>query len=212
MHLDLLPNTSQITRCHLELAYQFILPDDPSAPFTLYCQPDHHPCDSYTLSKCSAIYTACLCVCLLLVDKCLYKDKISHLLYFELFLCKYREPWAVVKKSFMLVWCYHQLHLPQLSCQSRLLTNDTGDNEMILGAMHRTSGIYLKVEENPRNRSKENVWWRLCNQSWGPLPTNDINMIAQHIREGEGRKAEKDGKHMFWTVVNGVVVCSQKKL
>ena len=31
------------------------------------------------------------------------------------------------------------------------VTNDKGDNEMMPGAVHRSPGIYLKAEENPRN-------------------------------------------------------------
>jgi hypothetical protein len=29
------------------------------------------------------------------------------------------------------------------------VVNDKGDNEMIVGAVHRSHGIYLKAEENP---------------------------------------------------------------
>ena len=36
-----------------------------------------------------------------------------------------------------------------LSRVSRLLANDKGDNEMIPGAVHRSPGIYLTVEESP---------------------------------------------------------------
>jgi hypothetical protein len=31
------------------------------------------------------------------------------------------------------------------------VANDKDDNEMILGAVHRSPGIYLTSEENPRN-------------------------------------------------------------
>ena len=40
-------------------------------------------------------------------------------------------------------------HLPRVSRQSYLLANDKGDNEMILGAVYRSPGIYLTAEENP---------------------------------------------------------------
>ena len=30
------------------------------------------------------------------------------------------------------------------------VANDKGDNEMILGAVHRSPGIFLRAEENPR--------------------------------------------------------------
>ena len=59
------------------------------------------------------------------------------------------------KKNFKLVWRCHQLlsgflikgHLPRASLQSN---NDKGDNEMISGAVHRSPGIYLTAEEDPR--------------------------------------------------------------
>ena len=57
-------------------------------------------------------------------------------------------------KSFMLMWQCHQLlcrflandHLSQMSCQ---LANYKGDNEVKLGAVHRSPDIYLTAEENP---------------------------------------------------------------
>ena len=41
-------------------------------------------------------------------------------------------------------------HLSRVSRQSRLSANDKGDNEMKLEDMHRSPGISLTVEENPR--------------------------------------------------------------
>ena len=35
------------------------------------------------------------------------------------------------------------------------VTNDKGDNEMILGAVHRSPGICLTAEENPSNLHTE---------------------------------------------------------
>ena len=60
----------------------------------------------------------------------------------------------VVRIPSKLVWRCHQLlsrflandHLPRMSSQS---ANDKGDNEMILGAVHRSPGIYLTAEEIP---------------------------------------------------------------
>ena len=65
------------------------------------------------------------------------------------------------KKIFKLVWRYQQVMsrflangpLPQMSRQSRLSTNDKGDNEMISGVVHKFSGIYLTAEETPENLS-----------------------------------------------------------
>ena len=44
-------------------------------------------------------------------------------------------------------------NLPRVSCQSRLSANDKGDNEMIPGDMHRSSGIYLTAKKNPKETS-----------------------------------------------------------
>ena len=56
-------------------------------------------------------------------------------------------------------WRCHQLlsaflgkgHLPRVSYQSRLSADERGNNEMIPGAVHRSPGICLTVEENPGN-------------------------------------------------------------
>ena len=40
-------------------------------------------------------------------------------------------------------------HLSQVSYQSHLSANDKGNNEVTLGAVHRSPGIYLMAEENP---------------------------------------------------------------
>ena len=45
------------------------------------------------------------------------------------------------------------------------VTNDKGDNEMILGAVHRSSGIYLTAEENPRKPQLDRLMKGLCDQS-----------------------------------------------
>ena len=72
------------------------------------------------------------------------------------------------------------------------VTNDKVDNEMILGAVHRSPGICLTAKENPRFISQETIWWRVCATSyclkWGPFPTNGVSSIALHIRKGAGRK------------------------
>ena len=76
-------------------------------------------------------------------------------------------------KSFKLVWRCHQLlsgfvtkgHLPRVSGQSRLSANDKGDNEMILGVVHRSSGICLTAEENSGKPQLGDRRWRHCYQS-----------------------------------------------
>ena len=72
------------------------------------------------------------------------------------------------------------------------VANDKGDNEMILRAVHRSPGICLTAEENPRKPQLEDgPMMGLCDQSspkWGQFPPNEANRIAQHVRKGERRK------------------------
>ena len=71
------------------------------------------------------------------------------------------------KKKLQLVWRCHQLlsgflskdHFPRVS-----VANDKGDNEIILGAVHRSHGICLTAEENPRKpQLGYRVFWILQN-------------------------------------------------
>ena len=66
---------------------------------------------------------------------------------------------------------------------------------MIPGAVHRSPGICLTTEENPRKlqlgrRPSDATSHRL---KWGPLPLKEVSRIVQHVRKGEGRKEGKDG-------------------
>ena len=65
-------------------------------------------------------------------------------------------------------------------------TNDKDDNEMILGAVHRSPGICLTAEENPRKPQLVAV--RPVRLKWGPVPPNEVGRIAQHVRKGEEKK------------------------
>ena len=61
------------------------------------------------------------------------------------------------------VWVQANSPLPWVSCQSHLLANDKGDNEMIPGAVHRSPGVYLIAEANLRklqlgDRMMKAVW------------------------------------------------------
>ena len=64
------------------------------------------------------------------------------------------EPWAEEKKSLKQVWRCHQLlsaslanvHLPRVSYQSRLSSDDKGNNEIIPEAVRGSSDIYLTAE------------------------------------------------------------------
>ena len=54
------------------------------------------------------------------------------------------------------------------------VANDKGDNEMILGAVHRSPGIWLTAEENPRKPQLGDRLMKGCATShrlkWGPFP------------------------------------------
>ena len=71
------------------------------------------------------------------------------------------------------------------------VANDKGDNKMILLAVHRSPGICLTAEGNPR---KPQLGDRLMKGyvtshrlKLGPFPPNEVGRIAQHVRKGEGR-------------------------
>ena len=56
--------------------------------------------------------------------------------------------------------------LARVSRQSRMLTNDKGDNEMIPGAEQRSLGIYLSDEEKPgKPQLGDRLMKGLCEQS-----------------------------------------------
>ena len=70
------------------------------------------------------------------------------------------EPWAAAKKkknlSFSVVVPPAPVRVPSQRplapsvASVTSVANDKGDNEMILGAVHRSPGIRLTAEENPR--------------------------------------------------------------
>ena len=66
------------------------------------------------------------------------------------------------------------------------------NNRVILGAVHRSPGICLIVEENPRKPElRDRLMKGLCDQSspqMGPFTPNEVSKIAQHVKKGEGRK------------------------
>ena len=45
------------------------------------------------------------------------------------------------------------------------VANDKGDNEMILGAVHRSPGICHTAEENPRKQARDRLMKGMCDQS-----------------------------------------------
>ena len=115
------------------------------------------------------------------------------------------NPWAMgcSKKSFMLVWCgatspVHVCsngYLPWGSCQYRLSANDKGDNEMKPRALYRFSWHLLYGWGKPQLVSNENYVTSHC-LKWELLP-HDVCRIAQHVKEGEGRKEGMDGTNCY---------------
>ena len=83
------------------------------------------------------------------------------------------------------------------------VVNDKGDNEMILGAVHRSPGICLTAEENPRKPQLGDCPMKgLCNQSSPQMesfPLNEVGRIVQHVKEGDGRKEGKDEEGTIFT-------------
>ena len=78
------------------------------------------------------------------------------------------------QKNFTLLWQCQQLlsrvpnqrPLASSVASVTLIANDKGDNEMILGAVHRSPGICLTVEENPRKPQLGDPLMKgLCDQS-----------------------------------------------
>ena len=64
---------------------------------------------------------------------------------------------------------------------------------MISGAVHRSPGICLIAEENPRKISSRRQSDEGYCFKWGFLPPNEFGRIAQHVRKGEGRKERRKG-------------------
>ena len=59
---------------------------------------------------------------------------------------------------------------------------------MISGDVHRYPDIYLTAERNPvKPQLGDNLMKNFTPQTC-PLPPQDVESIAQHVREGEGRK------------------------
>jgi hypothetical protein len=67
---------------------------------------------------------------------------------------------------------------------SRQLTDYEGGNEMC------TYLLAFTLARTPSNES----FTTSHRARRGPLPPNEVDRIAQHVREGEGRKEGKDGE------------------
>ena len=89
-------------------------------------------------------------------------------------------------------------HLHRVSRQSCLSANDKGVNEMILGAVQRSPrALKLRktLEISARRQSYDD--WATCHRvNWGPLPTNEVDRIAQHFRKEEVKDGGLDQNDM----------------
>jgi hypothetical protein len=109
------------------------------------------------------------------------------------------------QKSFKLVWWCHQVlsgflangYLPRVSRQSRRSLMIRVVVKWSWGLCTDLLAIALQPRKTPENLSLETVWWRGCATShrlkWDTFPPNEVGRIAQHVRNGEGRKKGKDG-------------------
>jgi hypothetical protein len=81
------------------------------------------------------------------------------------------------------------------------VANDKGDNEMILGAVHRSSGICLTAEENARKPHivdhQLKGLWNQSSPHMGSFPPIEVGRIAHYVREGE-RKKEINKERTGW--------------
>ena len=65
------------------------------------------------------------------------------------------------------------------------------------GDVHRSSGIYLKTEqETSASKQSDEGCVTTLSLKWGPLPPNDVGMIVECVRVGEERK-EREKESYF---------------
>ena len=80
--------------------------------------------------------------------------------------------------------------VPSVACHCR----DKGDNEMMLGAVHRSPVTCLTAEENPGKPQQGNLLMKGYATShrlkWGLLSLNEVGRITQHWRKEKTRGKE----------------------
>ena len=94
----------------------------------------------------------------------------------------------------LICWCHWILseflvkcHLLRVSRQSRLSANAKGDNEMIPGGVHRSPGIYLTAEENPRiSQLGGRLMKAVQVLRW--VSYLQMTSVGLHVTEGKERK------------------------
>ena len=90
--------------------------------------------------------------------------------------------------------------MPRESCQSRLLANDKGDNEMILGTVYDFLAFTLRLRKpwkTSARRSSDEGFATSDHHKWDRLTPDDVGRIVQHVKKGEGRKNEMDGEDLL---------------
>ena len=123
------------------------------------------------------------------------------------------------QKNVQLVWrCHHLLSgfqrplAPSVASVSSA-ANDKGDDEMILGAVHRSPGICLTAEENSR---KPQLGGRLMKGDVRPViasngvPFLQMSSVGSHStsgREKEGKK-ERAGRWSYVWMVTNFINCT----
>ena len=107
------------------------------------------------------------------------------------------------QKRLKLVWRYHQLlsgfltygHLPRVSRQPRLSSNDKINNDMIPGGCVKISWHLPYSCLKPRESSARRPSMKVATShrlKWAPFTPNVVGRIAQHIRKLEGMKKGKN--------------------
>ena len=77
-----------------------------------------------------------------------------------------KKPKANVVVAPTVVWVPSQRSLAPSVALVTSVANDKGDNEMVLGAVHRSSGFFLTAEDNSRKpQLGDRLMKGLCNQS-----------------------------------------------
>ena len=75
------------------------------------------------------------------------------------------------------------------------VANSKGDNEMILGAVHRSPEICLTAEENPRKAQLgDSLMKGLCDQSSPQMGLLQMRSVRSHSTSGREKEGNKERK------------------
>ena len=76
-----------------------------------------------------------------------------------------------------------------MSRQSRVSTNDKGDNKMIPEAVHSSPVIYITSEENPGDSLMKAVWPLIASNG---VPYLQMRSVGSHSTSGREKEGNKD--------------------